>query len=272
MCEFDTHVACAVENLEPRLFQTLSSPLVRQLTSHQVEHKKISASVGDSFKGYEYGIMSLVAQQIGGGTRENFDSTTAGWDKRLYSSPRKKHGRAESEKTKNVELELQEKELSPGEVLSELEESTPLRDKWTPLSDHSDTPFSVQYSESCFSIDLTKSYSVHARRSQVQKEGGSDQITRAATMPEKPNVVSNFGQREEPFVQVSNKLNAAVFIKEGRTSDAGKSNQRVMMENLNESHAKGSVQDQTIAISETVSSNELVLYNSFYFFIFHTIK
>nr|XP_007162330.1 hypothetical protein PHAVU_001G142900g [Phaseolus vulgaris]ESW34324.1 hypothetical protein PHAVU_001G142900g [Phaseolus vulgaris] len=255
MCEFDTHIACAVENLDPRLFHIpsfpQSSPLLRQLTSHQVEHKKISASVGDSFKGYEYGIMSLVAQQIGGGTRENFDSTTAGWDKRLYSSPRKKHNRAESEKMKNVELGFQEKALSPAEVLSELEGRTPLRDKWTPLSDHSDAPFSNQYSDSCFSIDLAKSYSSHARRSQVQKEGGKDQITRAATMPETPNVGSNCAQREEPFVVVNNTLNAAIFIKEGRTSDAGKSSQRVMMKNRNERHAKSSVQDETIAISET---------------------
>jgi len=224
MCEFDTHISCALENLEPRLFQSPSFPQSSPLLRQQVEHTKLSAGVGDSFKGYEFGIMSLVAEQIGG---ENFDSKTDGWDKRLYSSsPWKKYNRGESEKMKNVELELQEKKLSPAEVLSKLEERTPLRDKWTPLSDHS--PFSYQYSDSCFSIDLAKSYSAHARR--------SDQITR--------NVVS-----KEPFVPVNNKMNA--------DSDVGKSSQRVTMKNPNESHAKRSVQDQTIAMSETVSSNNL---------------
>ncbi|KAG2405718.1 hypothetical protein LR48_Vigan03g222900 [Vigna angularis] len=250
MCEFDTHVACALENLEPRLFQSpsfsRSSPLLRQLTRHQVEHTKFSASLGDSFKGYEYGIMSLVAEQIGGGPRENFYSKTAGWNKRLYSSPKKNLNRAESERMKNAQLELLGKELNPDELLSKLEERTPLRDKWTPLSDHS--PFSYQNSDSYFSIDLAKSYSTHSGRSQVQKDGGSDQITRAAT-----NYESNCGQREEPSVPVNNKRNADVLIKEGRTSDVGKSDRRVMMKNANESHAKRSVQDKTI--SETVSSN-----------------
>ncbi|WVZ08683.1 hypothetical protein V8G54_022029 [Vigna mungo] len=254
MCEFDTHIACALENLQPRLFQ--SSPLLRQLTSHQVEHTKFSASLADSFKGYQYGIMSLVAEQIGGGPRENFYSKTAGWNKRLYSSPRKKHDRAESEKMKNAELELLGKELSPAELLSKLEERTPLRDKWTPLSDHSQ--FSYQYSDSYFSIDLAKSYSTHSVRSQVEKDGGSDQITRAPT-----NFVSN-------SVPVNNKLNADVLMKEGRTSDVGKSDRRVMMKNANESHAKRSVHDHTI--SETVSSNELVLYSTFYFFSLHASK
>lgn len=157
---------------------------------------------------------------IGGGpSRENFDSkTAAGWNKRLYDRA------AESEKMNNGELELLGKELSPAEVLSKLEERTPLRDKWTPLSDHSQ--LSYQYSDSYFSIDLAKSYSTHS----VQKDGAT-------------NFVSN-------SVPVNiNKLNADIFMKEGP---------RVMIKNANQSHAKRSVQDHTI--SETVSSNELVLY------------
>ncbi|KAH1077876.1 hypothetical protein AAZX31_19G134600 [Glycine max] len=272
MCEFDTHIVCAFENLEPHLFQNpsfpQSSPLLRQLTSYQVEHKRVSASVGDSCKGYEYEIMSLVAQQIGGGIRENSDGAVVGWDKRLYSSPRKKHNKTGSGKMKIIsELELQEKELSPAELLLKLEERTPLRDKLTPLSDHSETPFSNQYSDSYFSIDLAKSYSTHhGRRSQVPREVGSDQITRAVTMPERV-IVSNSGQREEPFglvywpfndsyhVGQQNKVNnAAFYIKEGPTTDFGKStsSQRIVKKNPNQSIAKRSVdQDQTIAKSES---------------------
>ena len=206
MCEFDTHIACAVENLEPHSFKNesfhQSSPLLRQLTSdHRVEHKRVSASVGDSCKGYdEYEIMRLVAQQIiGGGIRENSDSAVAGWDKRLYSIPWKKLNKTGSGKMKIIsELELQEKELSPAQLLLKLEERTPLRDKSTPFSDHLGTPYSNQYSDSYFSIDLAKSYSnQHGHRSQVPREGGSDHITRDVTMPER--VVSNSGQREEPF-------------------------------------------------------------------------
>ncbi|TKY62530.1 protein-disulfide reductase [Spatholobus suberectus] len=264
MCEFDTHIACAVENLEPHLFQNptfpQSSPLLRQLTSHQVEHKRLNASV---YKGHDLEIISLVAQQIGGGIRENFDSAVAGWDKRLYSCPRQNN--TGSGRMKIVELELQEKELSPAEFLSKLEERAPLRDQSTPLSDHSSTPLSNQYSDSYFSIDLAKSYSTHGRsRSQVRREGESDQITRAV-MAER--VVSNSGRREEPFdivnwpcndsydVAQQSKVNAAFFIKEGRTSHFGKSSQRVMMKNPNESFAKQSVKDQTVAKSESERSS-----------------
>ncbi|KAK7396306.1 hypothetical protein VNO78_17213 [Psophocarpus tetragonolobus] len=263
MCEFDTHIACAVEYLEPHLFHNpsfpQSSPLLKQLTSHQVEHRRFSASVGD-----EYEIMRLVAQQIGGGIRENLDSAVAGWDKRLYSSPRNKHNRKRTGigigKVKIIrELELQETELSSAELLLKLEERTPLQDKLTPLSDHSGTPIS----ESWFSIDLTKSYSTHGHRNQVSKESGIDQRTGAVTVAD--SVVSNSGQREEPvdLLNWSCKYSYDAVqhdkLKDRRIGDFGKTNQKVMMKNTNESNAKWSVQDQTTAKSESVSSIKLVL-------------
>nr|KYP70616.1 hypothetical protein KK1_009837 [Cajanus cajan] len=76
----------------------------------------VSGSVGDSVKGYDYLIMRLVAQQIGGGIREKFDS---GWDKRLYSSTRISHNRNNtgSGKMKIVGLELKKKEKRNDEIL-----------------------------------------------------------------------------------------------------------------------------------------------------------
>lgn len=280
MCEFDTHIACAVENLEPHLFQNTSfpqsSPLLSQLTSPQVEqHKRFGASVNDSCKGYEYEIMNLVAQQIGGGLKEDFNS---GWDKRLYSTPRKNHLGSE----KIMKIELQEKEPShEAEFLSKLEEErTPLRDKWTPPSDLSNTPLSNQYSESYFSIDLTKpySYSTNERRSQLRRESGNDQIT-PAVMAER--VVRNCGQREEPFGVANwqrnysydpaqhDKLKAAFFNKEGRASEFGKTSQIIMTKSPDESNANSSLQDQTIVTSESVSSGGGELLDGFEQIIFN---
>ncbi|XP_027351071.1 uncharacterized protein LOC113862137 [Abrus precatorius] len=267
ICEFDTHIACAVENLEQNPSFPQSSPLLRQLTSHQVDHKRISGSIGDSSTKYEYEIMRLAAQQIGGRidkntSQEDFDSAIAGWDKRIYS-PRKKNNRSStgSGKMKIIELELQETELSPANILANLEERTPLRDKLTPLSDHSSPTLSIQYSESCFSIDLTQSYSTHGRRNQVRGEGNSDHITTGAVMPD--GILSNSRQIKEQFGVVNwptntndaysvaqhNKLNAAFF----KTSDFGESSQKVMMKIPNESLAKETIKDQKITKSESVS-------------------
>ncbi|KAL2320865.1 hypothetical protein Fmac_029834 [Flemingia macrophylla] len=244
MCEFDTHIACAVANLEPQLFQSpcfsLSSPLLRQLTSTQrVEHTRVSGSVGDSVKEYDYSIMCLVAQQIGGGIRD-------GTDNRLYSSTRQKNNRNNTGggKMKIIQLELQGRELSPAELVSKIEERTPLRDKETPLSDHSATP-SNQYSDSYFSIDLAKSYSIQGRRSQLQREGGSDKITTRDVTTPKERVGSNYGQREDPCNDSYDAAQTNKVIKEGRTSDFVKStSQRVMTKNPNE--------DQTIAKPQPV--------------------
>ncbi|KAK7336652.1 hypothetical protein VNO77_17198 [Canavalia gladiata] len=277
MCEFDTHVACAIENIEPHFLHNpsfpQSSPLLRQLTSHQeqVDHKRDSRSIGDGSTWYDYEIMSLMAQQIGGGiikstSLEDFNS---GWHKRLYS-PRKKHNRnstTESGKMKIVELELQETDLSPADSLANLEERTPLRDKFIPLSDHSSPPLSNQYSESCFSIDLTKSYSTHERRNQLRREGTSDQIVIQGVIPER--VVSNSRPIEEPFGIVNwpsndaynmtqqNKLKTA-FFNEGSASDFLESSQKVMTKNPNQGFVKRPIKDQKITKSESVSSIKLV--------------
>ncbi|KAG4946534.1 hypothetical protein JHK87_042541 [Glycine soja] len=212
--------------------------------------------------------MSLVAQQIGGGIRENSDGAVVGWDKRLYRSPRKKHNKTGSGKMKIIsELELQEKKLSPAELLLKLEERTPLRDKLTPLSDHSGTPFSNQYSDSYFSIDLAKSYSTHhGRRSQVPREVGSDQITLGTTNSkgqcEKGSDALFYWPFNDSYAEgQQNKVNnAAFYIKEGPTTDFGKSTsrQRIVKKNPNQSIAKRSVdQDQTIAKSESISISVL---------------
>ncbi|KAK7285474.1 hypothetical protein RJT34_20247 [Clitoria ternatea] len=267
MCEFDTHIACVVENMEPKLFHNnpsfpQSSPLLRQLTKnhqHQVDHRRFS----NKEKNYE--IMHLVAQQIGGGmekistsgTQEVFDGSVTGWDKRVYS-PRKRHNRnsvIQSGNMKNiVELELQETELShsPADFIKNSEERTPLRDKLTPLSDHSSPPQSNQYSDSYFSIDLTKSYSNYhnGRRTQI--------ITRAA-IPER--IARDSQQVEEPFGVVEwptkdsctnnqNKVNAA-FFKGGHANDFGEPSQKIIVKDPKESLAKRSIIDQKINKSQS---------------------
>ena len=258
MCEFDTHIACAVENIEPHSVEHPSFPqsnaLIRQLTSHhhQVDHNKgLNGSVGDGTSSISYEIMRLVAQQIGGGTRrikgqEHCDSAAvAGWDKRL-NSPRRKHNTTSIGKTKLVELQ----EQSPADFTAYLvEERTPLRDKLTPLSD-TNTP-SHQFSEACFSIDLAKSYSARDRKNQVEKDDGSDEMN-PSVVSEK--IVSNSGEAKEGSFGVvnwpsngsynaahQNKLNSAIF--EG----LWESSHKVVMKN--------SIKDQTTTKSDAVISN-----------------
>ncbi|KAJ1403355.1 Zinc finger, PHD-type [Sesbania bispinosa] len=241
MCEFDIHIACAVENIEPKLF----------IKDQSLPHTRFGGSVGDSTTGYyDYKIMSLVAQQIGGGinrSQEDFDSAIVGWDKKLYS-PRKKHS-ISSGKMKTVEeLELEETELSTSDFVVKLEERTPLRDQSTPLSDHASPPSSYQFSDSYFSIDLTKSYSTHERRSQVRKEVSSDHKTKSVVRPSnsKPFGLVNWPSNGLYNTAHQNKLNAA-FSKGG---DFGESSQKIVMKNPNENLAKWSVKDQTITKSE----------------------
>lgn len=271
MCEFDTHIACAVENLEPQSIQHPSFPqsnaLLKQLSSTQTDDAiRLNGSVGDRSIGYD--IMRLVAQNIGGGNNNRNtglkkdqlfdDGAVIGWDKRLYSS-RKKHNTSSDGKRKIVELQ---------EIESYLEERTPLREKLTPLSDKS-VPFSNQFSDSYFSIDLAKSYDP---RSQMGKEVSSDQKNRFV-MSERNNE-SNSGQVEDPFglvnwpsinidsynVTYQNKLKAAAFFKGGGSNDFGDSRQKVVTKNPNHSLSKWSIQDQTITKSASVSSSQWFLF------------
>ncbi|KAF7804148.1 cysteine/histidine-rich C1 domain protein [Senna tora] len=154
LCEFDIHLACAVQNLEPNSIRhpsfSQSNILFKKITSVNITPHHVSST------SVVHEMMRLIAEQIGGGVRiringqDDFGSTVIGWDKRV-SSPRG----SGNKKTKMVELIGTE--LSPARKSGNLEERTPLRDKLTPLSEG--TPSSYQLSEACFSIDLAKSYS-----------------------------------------------------------------------------------------------------------------
>lgn len=169
LCEFDTHLACAVQNLEPRWLRhpsfSQSNTLLAKITAPpQATHVRFNGGAGDnSGIGGISEIMHLIAQQIGGGIRGSDDGSVVGWDKRVYS-PR------QSGKTKMVELQEQS-EPSPA---TNLQEKTPLRGKMTPRSDMS-TPQSYQFSDACFSIDLAKSY--EETRGGVEVKGTSRTVT-----------------------------------------------------------------------------------------------
>ncbi|KAK7259542.1 hypothetical protein RIF29_25151 [Crotalaria pallida] len=243
MCEFDTHIACAVENVEPQSIQHPSFPesnaLLKQLTSTtatQVDHAiRLSGSVGDSSIRYE--IMRLVAGQICVGSnnrrrgrKELDDGAVAGWDKRL-NSPRKKHNANNGAKRKIVELQY-------------IEERSPLRDKSTPLSDKSIPLSSNQFSDSYFSIDLAKSYD---SRDRVGKEVSSDRITKFV-VAEKIKDVSYSGPVEEPFGLVNWPSNNIDSYNKGHRN-------HLVTKNRDQSLAKCSIQDQTINKSTSVSSS-----------------
>lgn len=239
MCEFDIHLACALENIEPKLSQLPQSNAL---------------------------IMRLVAQQIGGKSsrssdQEDFDSAIA-WDEKLYS-PIKKGNTNSSGKLKDiVELELQEETelISFSRAVfsgNNLEERTPLRDKMT-LNHNNGTPSSSshQLSDSYFSIDLAKSYSTHHERtSQVRREGISSDhiITRSVAISsnstgrviEEPIGVANWPNNDSH--NMAHQINKPKAI-----SDFVESSQKVVVRNP---------KDQTIVTtkSESVSSITLVV-------------
>lgn len=201
MCEFDIHIACAVQNIKPHFQQ------------------------GCDNNNY-YKIMNLVSQKIGLGNRID-----GGWDKKLFS-PLKKHSSSNGKNMNTVELELQETEQTINSYsvsLENLEERIQLRHKTTPLSDDTSPLFSDSY----FSIDLNKSYSIHHEHiNQLRKEvNTSDYIN-------SQNVVSTSSrQGKEEQIGVVNywlqqshkdKMNA-LFFKGG--SEFEESSQKVVVKN-----------------------------------------
>ncbi|XP_054803744.1 uncharacterized protein LOC129306942 [Prosopis cineraria] len=211
-CEFDMHLACAVQNLDPPSLRhpsfSQSNTLLRKIGSPQVT--RINGGTGDNSIGSE--ILHLMAQQIGGDIRGNSGrAKVIGWDKRIYS-PRQS-------RTASVELQLTEP--SPSRESGNLEGRTPLQDKLTPRSDVS-TPPSYQFSDACFSIDLAKSYA--ESRSLAEAKGTS-------------RTTSNSGEAKEPLAFVNwpsfNSYNAAQqsrmnasFLNSGRTSSFAEPSQK----------------------------------------------
>ncbi|XP_057438758.1 uncharacterized protein LOC130730704 isoform X2 [Lotus japonicus] len=234
MCEFDIHIACAVDNLE-----------------HHMDN---------------YKIMRLVAEQVGGGiSRTQFDNgITGAWDKKFYNQ-RKNRNMSSGNIMKVVELELQETEQSsvfqeteesPVFALANFEEKTPLRDKLVPLSDFASPPTpsqSNQFGESYFSIDLTKSYSnsTYDHRSQVPKEGTEFVVPESIVerAEESYDVVKWSSNSSCNSHQHLNKLHEA-FFKGGLVSDYGESRHMEVMKNSKESLAKWSHEDHIITKPE----------------------
>lgn len=206
LCEFDIHLACAVQNLEPhsihlQSFSQLNS-LLRKLANVSDDgdtnsgNSTISCSVGCE-------IMHLIAEQIGAGIirrsnndgKEDVCSAIIGWDNiKRISSPVRGNGK----KAKMIELQEETEAKSGGN----LEDRTPLRDSiMTPCSDVS-TPGSYQFSEACFSIDLTKS-TPESRSGISEGKGGGGSSSRSFMISNNNNNVNSgevvVGKEVHPF-------------------------------------------------------------------------
>ncbi|KAI9121928.1 hypothetical protein K1719_006617 [Acacia pycnantha] len=216
-CEFDTHLACAVQNLESPFFSH-SNTLLRKIWDPQVmTHMKSNGGVGDNSIGSE--ILHLMVQQVGGEIRGNInEGKVNGWDKRI-SSPRQ---------SRMASSELQLIELSPAGESGNLQGRTPLQDKLTPRSDVSASP-SNQFSEAFFSIDLAKSYAL------AEAKGAS-------------RTTSNYGEVKEPLVfvngpSINNSYSA--FLNGGRTSSFAEPSQQAAKHKLSKSDSERYSKDRS---------------------------
>ncbi|KAI4348787.1 hypothetical protein L6164_009465 [Bauhinia variegata] len=231
MCEFDTHLACAIQNLESKSLENpsffKSNTLLKHITSTQLTNKNINGSVDKNIVAVGYELMHLVSQKIGGEITSNSKaSAVSGWDKRLRSPKRKNI-------TKLIELQKTE----PSPVGSSAEKMTPRSDVASP---------SYQFSEGLFSIDLTKPFDPKSQL--VTKEAGNLDATRSvgdqvkettghgvASKPMPQSMLSNSGQANQPFVLSNwpsfNSCNASrmkeAFLNAQTTGDFGRSSSQI---------------------------------------------
>ncbi|XP_028808694.1 uncharacterized protein LOC114763239 [Neltuma alba] len=221
LCEFDMHLACAVQNLEPYSLHhpsfSQSNTLLRKIGSPQLTHMKSNGGVGDNSIGSE--ILHLLARQMGGEIRGNTRGKVLGWDKRI-SSPRQ---------SRMASVELQLTEQSSARESANLEARTPLQDKLTPRSDVS-TPPSYQFSDACFSIDLAKSYA--ATRSLAEARGNSRTTSNSGEVKE-PLVFANWPSFNSYNAAQQSRLNTS-FLNGRRTSSFAETSQKAVEHKLSD--------------------------------------
>ncbi|XP_022765779.1 uncharacterized protein LOC111310559 [Durio zibethinus] len=172
ICEFDTHLACAISNQRTQSFRHPTAPLPDPLT------RKIKYSSGSFLKtkqaedyiheGTE--LVQLVSLGVARNirekkTQENFLKTVVGWDERLHSPKRKL-------KIRNGQNEYivssRKPDISGTSPSSEVQAQE--TDQSSLLSGDLITAPSYQFSDGCFSIDLAGSYSSFDYTNQARKE------------------------------------------------------------------------------------------------------
>ncbi|XP_022742547.1 uncharacterized protein LOC111293831 [Durio zibethinus] len=172
ICEFDTHLACAISNQREQSFQHPTAPLPHPLTRQSTYS---SASLMETKQREDYvnegtELMQLVSQSVTRNIRdnrtyENFLKTVVGWDERLHSPKRRLA-------TRNGQDEYFGSSHNPDSVGTSPNPEVEAQetDQSSLLSVDLSTAPSYQLSGRCFSIDLAESYSSLDHTNQARKE------------------------------------------------------------------------------------------------------
>ncbi|XP_034223074.1 uncharacterized protein LOC117633542 [Prunus dulcis] len=227
ICEFDTHISCAISNQTGLQPPQNGTPLLSTSTfSRQTKHSSASSfgiSVAENYNIEGNELLQLVRQKV---SRGNFKSI--GWDERLYS-PKENF---------NVRVsKLGHGGPDQTDAGMAITSSNP-KDPATPISEDMTLTPSYQFSEACFSIDLAKSYSSYGQNIQAKKESdqqgpkgtsdvrGTFSYSDSTTVPNKissnskpakqPSFVSGPGTNYSNKIGPESRLNEA-FLIEGDT-------------------------------------------------------
>lgn len=161
ICEFDTHLACAISNQRTQSFWNPTAPLPYPLT-RQIMYYSSASSVMETKQREDYinegtELMQLVSQDVTRNirentTRENCLETVVGWDERLHSP----------------KMKLTTGNCRP--YIAGISPSPKDTDQSSLVSAELSTAPSYQFSDGCFSIDLARSYSSFDRTQREVKE------------------------------------------------------------------------------------------------------
>ncbi|KAK6232298.1 hypothetical protein SCA6_002371 [Theobroma cacao] len=172
ICEFDTHLACAISNQRTQSFRHPTAPLPNPLT-RQIMYS--SASLMETKQREDYvnegtELKQLVSQGVPRNirenrTQENFLKTVVGWDERLHSPKRKLTTRNGQDENFGSSHKPDIAGTSPKPKVQAQE-----TDQTSLVSGDLSTAPSYQFSDGCFSIDLAGSYSSFDHTTLARKE------------------------------------------------------------------------------------------------------
>ncbi|XVE75731.1 hypothetical protein DITRI_Ditri12bG0116200 [Diplodiscus trichospermus] len=172
ICEFDSHLACAISNQRTQSFRyptaPFTDPLTRQITYSSASPMETEQKEDYVNEGTE--LMQLVSQSVTRNirenrTHENFLKTVVGWDKRLQSPKRALATRNGQDEYFGSSHHSDTAGTSPYPKVQAQE-----TDQSSLLSGDLSTAPSYQFSDGCFSIDLAGSFSSFVHTDQAKKE------------------------------------------------------------------------------------------------------
>ncbi|XVE96121.1 hypothetical protein REPUB_Repub02eG0194000 [Reevesia pubescens] len=263
ICEFDTHIACAISNQRTQSFRHPTAPLLDPL-KRQIMYSSASlmgAKQGEDYINEGTELMQLISQVVTRNIRENRTQenslkTVVGWDERLHSPKRKLA-------TGNVQEEHFGSSHKPDITVTSPSPKLHAQetDQSSLLSGDLSTAQSYQFSDGCFSIDLTGSYPSFDHTNQARKE---PKLTDASTLQKVmlDRITSNFEPTKQEIIyskkesfdfrNPDSRMNEAFLT--GNGTDSGEQRNRKKMSN--ESASMSGIVNQSSKPEKVSASNQ----------------